>query len=72
MFTKYLWVGGALGMAVYSVTYFLKTKLKVEKVIKYFPLKKNVAYLSWYFTRRFKTKQSLRSDVDRSIDRQTR
>ena len=37
MFTKYHWVGGALGMTIYSlgsVVYFSKNKPEVEKVVK--------------------------------------
>ena len=70
MFTKYHWMGGALGIATgpNSVAFFLKTKPKEEKVFFYFP--QNVAYFDLVLHSRFKTKRSLRSDIDRQINRQ--
>ena len=53
-----------------SVAFFSKIKPKEEKVVfKISPL--NVAYFDLVLHSRFKTKRSLRSDVDRSINRST-
>ena len=71
VFTKYHWMGMALGMTAGpdSVVFFSKTKPKVEKV--YFLISpKHVAYFDFVLHSRFKTKRSLRSGVDRSTDRQ--
>ena len=62
-------MGRALGMATGpdSVAVFLITKPKEDKVFFFFLL--NVAYFDLVLHSRFKTKRSLRSDVDRSTDR---
>ena len=52
-----------------SVAFFSKIKPKEEKVVFLFPLK--VAYFDFVLHSRFKTKRSLRSDTDRSIDKST-
>ena len=67
MLTKYQWIGGTFSVAagLDSVTFFSKTKPNEENVSFLFPLKMSPT-LIWYFTQGFKTKQSLRSYVDRS------
>ena len=50
-----------------SVAFFLE--LKEEKVVFYFPL--NVTYFDLVLQSRFKTKLSLRSNVDRLTDKMT-
>ena len=66
-------MGMALGVAASldSVTFFqVKTKPKEEKLLLFcFPLK--LAYFDFVLPLGFKTKRSLRSDVDRSTDRST-
>ena len=60
--------GGILGVVTGPdsvVFFFSKTKRKEEKLFFYFP-----AYFYLVLHSRFKTKRSLRSDVDRSTDRQ--
>ena len=71
VFTKYHWMGGALGMAAGSdsVISFSKIKPKEEKGgVLYFPY---VAYFDLVLHSRFKTKRLLRSDIDKSTDKST-
>ena len=51
IFTKYHWMGGALGVAAgpHSVPFFSKTKLKEKKSVFLVPLKMSPT-LIWYFT----------------------
>ena len=65
--TKYDRMGGTLGVAagLDSVAFFSKTKPKEEKVFFFIPP-------DLVLHSRYKNKRSLRSDVDRSNDRQTR
>ena len=71
IFTKYHQVGGALDMAVKSgfSRFFLKNQANSRKGGQLFPLKPTLFGTSLKVSY---TKRSLRSDVDRSTDRQTK
>ena len=67
MFTKYHWVGEALGRdsIVWVQSLFFSNQAKIRQSGQSL----SVAYLDLVLHLRFKTKRSLRSDADRSTDK---